>query len=630
MTTEEERATGYMGYLVSLAAVALAALLRLMLMPLLGNSVPYMTFFPATVFAAWFAGAGPGYLAAVTGGTLAYLLLAAPTAANRQAAPELLAYGLFLGINIFTSRLTSSLRSASARAEADGAALAESEERMRLGTEAAKMGAWTRDLRTEAVTWSPQLAAVFGIAPSEFGGTRQSYLDLVVAEDRPRIAEAVKQAIENCSDYEVVFRFIRRDGEERWMLARGRTYCDASGTPVRLAGVGIDITERKLAEEALRASEERYRSLIAATSSIVWTTDAAGTFVEPQPMWEEFTGQSWDIHRGSGWLEAIHEEDRDNVERRWRRALDGKTVFESEGRVWHAAFGQHRHFVARAVPVRNGDGSVREWIGALTDIEERKRLDQKLLHADKLDSLGVLAGGIAHDFNNLLVGIMGNASILEEAVTPGSEMAEIAAAIVQASERAAHLTRQMLAYAGKGRFVVRHVDLSREVRDLLPLLEPALHHSVELRLELQEGLPLVKSDPSQIQQIIMNLVINAAEATAKGGRVTVSTELREDAREAETLFGDDVPGNHPYVILRVQDTGHGMDEATRNRIFDPFYSTKFTGRGLGLAAVLGIVRAHHGGIQVQSAPGQGSSFTVYLPAEAASPAPVIAAERSAP
>ena len=431
-------------------------------------------------------------------------------------------------------------------------------------------------------------------------------------------------------DYDVVFRFIRRDGEERWMLARGRTYCDTVGVPVRLAGVGIDVTERKLAEEALRASEERYRSLIDATSSIVWITDASGAFVEPQALWQEFTGQAWEVQRGSGWLDAIHEEDRDDVRRQWQRALDSKAVFEAEGRVWHAASGQHRHFVARAVPVRNADGSVREWIGTITDVEERKRLDQKLLHADKLDSLGVLAGGIAHDFNNLLVGIMGNASILEETVTPGSDMAELAAAIVQASERAAHLTRQMLAFAGKGRFVVRQVDLSREVRELLPLLEPALPRSVDLRLELEDGLPPVKADPSQIQQIIMNLVINAGEATSKGGTVTISTALRNDARDAETLFGDEVRSEHAYVILRVQDTGQGMDEATRSRIFEPFFSTKFTGRGLGLAAVLGIVRAHHGGSQVQSAPGQGATFAVYLPAEALLPVAVAAGERSAP
>jgi signal transduction histidine kinase len=272
---------------------------------------------------------------------------------------------------------------------------------------------------------------------------------------------------------------------------------------------------------------------------------------------------------------------------------------------------------------------VREWVGTITDVDEKKRLDQKLLHADKLESLGVLAGGIAHDFNNLLVGILGNASILEEMAESGSQTAEFASAIVQASERAADLTRQMLAYAGKGQFLIRKVDLSREVIELLPLLEPAMSRSMELRLDLDRALPPVEADPSQVQQIIMNLIINAAEATPKGGVVTVSTAVSEDAPLAGFPAVDNAGPAERYVLLRVRDTGHGMDEATQSRIFDPFFTTKFTGRGLGLAAVLGIVRAQRGGIRVESEPGKGSTFTVYFPAAAAQSASVMVSPQSA-
>jgi PAS domain S-box-containing protein len=553
----------------------------------------------------------------LAGGTTAFFLVLEPPASGRWNAPDALAYVLFAGVNVFMAVLTSSLREARVRADEGRLALAESEERLRLGADAAHMGAWTRDLKTGVVTWSPELARVFGIQPEEFGRTEQSFFEFVHSEDLPGVIDIVRTAVEHRGDYEVEFRFYRRDGQLRWMLARGKTYCDPNGEPARLAGIGIDVTDRKVAEEALRASEARYRSLIAATSSVVLTADATAAFAEPQPGWEEFTGQGWEAHRGWGWLDAIHPDDRDSVQQMWRRALDTKSLHESEGRLWHAPSQQYRYFVARAMPVLDADGSVREWVGTITDVDEKKRLDQKLLHADKLESLGVLAGGIAHDFNNLLVGIMGNASILEEMAESGSQTAEFATAIVQASERAADLTRQMLAYAGKGQFLIRKVDLSREVTELLPLLEPAMSRSMELRLDLAPALPLVEADPSQVQQIIMNLVMNAAEATPKGGVVTISTALSEEAPQDGFWAVDHAGQPEGYVVLRVRDTGHGMDDATRRKIFDPFFTTKFTGRGLGLAAVLGIVRAQRGGICVESEPGKGSTFTVYFPATAA-------------
>ena len=613
---------------MSLAAVAAAALIRLLLWPVLGGYVPYLTFFPATVFSAWFAGRRPGCLAAVAGGTTAFLLVTETGA--RLNAPDILAYTLFIALNVFMALLTSSLRAARIRAEEGRLALAENEERLRLGAEAAHMGAWTRDLKSGVVTWSPELAHVFGIQPEEFGQTEQSFFEFIHPDDLQRVIDVVRTAVEHRADYEVEFRFYRRDGQLRWMLARGRTYCDPTGEPARLAGIGIDVTDRKFAEEALRASEARYRSLIAATSSVVLTADASAAFIEPQHGWEDFTGQPWEVHRGWGWLDAVHPEDRENVHQMWHRALETKCLHESEGRLWHAASQQYRYFVARATPVLDGDGSVREWVGTISDVDEKKRLDQKLLHADKLESLGVLAGGIAHDFNNLLVGIMGNASILEEMAESGSQTAEFAGAIVQASERAADLTRQMLAYAGKGQFLIRKVDLSREVMELLPLLEPAMSRSMELRLELGRALPPVEADPSQVQQIIMNLILNAAEATPTGGTVTVSTAVTDEVPLDGFSAVDHTAPSERYVVLRVQDTGHGMDEATQRKIFDPFFTTKFTGRGLGLAAVLGIVRAQRGGIRVESEPGKGSTFTVYFPAAASShAAPALVSPRSA-
>ncbi len=250
-------------------------------------------------------------------------------------------------------------------------------------------------------------------------------------------------------------------------------------------------------------------------------------------------------------------------------------------------------------------------------LEERKRSDEKLLRTQKLEGLGVLAGGVAHDFNNLLTGIMGNASLAVDNLPRGCEsLRSVLDDIVSASERASDLTRQLLAYAGKGRFVIAPLNLSALVRDISHLVQSTLPKNVELHLELSGNLPSIEADASQLQQVVMNLLINAAESipASVSGAVTARTGVREfDEKAARQSFtaGEVSPGR--YVALDVHDTGAGMDEATKDLIFDPFFTTKFTGRGLGLAAVLGIVQGHKGALNVQSALGKGSTFTVLFP-----------------
>jgi len=252
-------------------------------------------------------------------------------------------------------------------------------------------------------------------------------------------------------------------------------------------------------------------------------------------------------------------------------------------------------------------------------IEERARSDEKLLQKQKLESLGVLAGGVAHDFNNLLTGILGNASLALETVPGVSSTARMLQDVVEASERAAHLTKQLLAYAGKGRFFVQPVDLSDLVRDISHLIKSTIPKHVEIRLDLTERLPCIEADASQIQQLVMNLVINGAEAIPEDqpGSVLVTTRAQcvDDHYLAQIASaGEIVPGD--YVALEVHDSGVGMDPDTLRRIFDPFFTTKFAGRGLGLAATQGIVRGHKGLLKVYTAPGKGSTFKVLFPAAA--------------
>jgi PAS domain S-box-containing protein len=257
--------------------------------------------------------------------------------------------------------------------------------------------------------------------------------------------------------------------------------------------------------------------------------------------------------------------------------------------------------------------------------EERRRLERRVQDAQRLESLAVLAGGVAHRFNNLLVGMLGNASLARDLVPPDSPARAALEGIETSAQQAAELCGQMLFFSGRGRFVVGPLDLSAAVAQMQPLLELTAGSGAALHYELAGGLPPVEADAAQIRQLVLNLVTNAVEALpGPGGRITVTTGARPCGPKdwAETYRGADLPEGL-YVLLEVRDNGRGMDAETMGRIFDPFFTTKFTGRGLGLAAVLGIVRGHRGAIQVVSAPGQGATFRVFLPAfEAAAPADV--------
>ncbi len=248
--------------------------------------------------------------------------------------------------------------------------------------------------------------------------------------------------------------------------------------------------------------------------------------------------------------------------------------------------------------------------------QERRLMEQKLQHAQKLESLGVLAGGIAHDFNNLLVGVLGNANLARLQVPEDSPARESIQQVETAAQRAADLAKQMLAYSGRGKMVVELVDLGMLVDEMAHLLAASISKNAVLKLRIDDDLPAVSADPTQIRQVVMNLITNASDALGVAEGTIELTSGTLDVGPDDTLesyFDDRVlPGQ--YVFVEVADTGKGMDRDTLERIFDPFFSTKFTGRGLGLASVIGIVQGHGGTIQVRSTPDEGSVFRVLLPA----------------
>jgi signal transduction histidine kinase/CheY-like chemotaxis protein len=274
------------------------------------------------------------------------------------------------------------------------------------------------------------------------------------------------------------------------------------------------------------------------------------------------------------------------------------------------------------MPLRNAAGEIIGLVGISREItqekaagEERQKFEHKLQETQKLESLGVLAGGIAHDFNNLLTGILGNANLAKLEFPGNPVLFEHLDQIEKSSQRAAELCRQMLAYAGKGRFVVQNLDVTLLVEEITHLLQLSISKKAVMRFQLTHGLPPVSADATQIRQILMNLVINASDAIGdRSGVISVVTGLiRADTEYLRgTYLSPELPAGD-YVFVEVGDTGCGMSKETMNRIFDPFFTTKFTGRGLGLAAVLGIVRSHKGALKVYSEEGRGSTFKLLLP-----------------
>ncbi len=418
--------------------------------------------------------------------------------------------------------------------------------------------------------------------------------------------EQLKRGAAELTDVEIEPK--SRGGETRTLLINARRLRSPDQEPLVLMALQ-DVTERK------RAAEARYRRLFETARDGIVIVDAhTGDILDLNPFAEELLGyrrqelagrKLWEVESirdGTSMRGAIAQ-----IRERGMLRFDKFQVRTKEG----------RDVELEVIATVHSEGERQAIQFNMRDVSERKKFELELLETQKLESLGLLAGGIAHDFNNLLTGILGNASLALSEASPDQPMRIQLRQIVDAAERAAFLTRQMLAYAGRGRFVTANINLGDLGREISGLVRTSISKAVDLKLELAPNLPAIEADPAQLQQVVMNLVINGAESIGQDqvGTVTVRTSLREvSPEEAGTLFKSQPAGPGTYVQLEVIDTGAGMDEATKARIFDPFFTTKFTGRGLGLAAVQGIVRAHRGAIFVHSAPGRGTTFRIFLPA----------------
>lgn len=379
---------------------------------------------------------------------------------------------------------------------------------------------------------------------------------------------------------------------------------------------------RVRAERELSEQRELFELASTAVGIGIWDMDLTERTLVLDPNAREILGVEDDGNVFEAWCDAIHPADRDDVRETVGAHLRGETdAFLVEHRIVRKD-GTTRWVLVQGHATRDEQGKATRTISAGLDItpqkqldQERQRLESKVQQAQRLESLGVLAGGLAHDFNNLLMGVLGNAGLARRAVQAGSLVDQKIAEIETAAQRAAELTNQMLAYSGRARFTADSFDLNSLVEEMARLLRTVVSKKAALSLQLgSEPLP-IEADAGQVRQVVMNLITNASDALAdQPGAVTMASGMRHFDRH---FLSDVVPDEDliegTYAYLEVADTGVGMDDDTRSRIFDPFFTTKFTGRGLGLAAVLGIMRSHGGGIRVQSAPGEGTRATVIFP-----------------
>ena len=415
------------------------------------------------------------------------------------------------------------------------------------------------------------------------------------------------------------------DGQVRWFSAKlSPVFHDE-----RFAGsvaVVRDITERKRAEESLRESESRMRSLFEGVDDALFVHDEQGRILDCNEAACRRLGYTREelLSMRTSQIDAP-EFAEGFAERLAEQMAKGRLIWE----------GVHVARDGRRIPV-DINSSVIDYQGrkavlaVMRDLterkqadEERRRLEAQIQHTQKLESLGVLAGGIAHDFNNLLVGILGNADLALMDMSPLAPARGSVEEIKRAAVRASELTTQMLAYSGKGRFVVKAVSLNELVEEMVHLLAVSISKKTSLRLALAGELPTVEVDPAQIRQVVMNLITNAADAISDApGVITIGTGVIHADRGylADTYLNEELPpGDYAYV--EVSDTGCGMDTETKRRLFEPFFTTKFPGRGLGLAAVLGIIRGHRGAVEVTSDRGAGTKFRVLLPCSDKQPQP---------
>jgi len=403
-----------------------------------------------------------------------------------------------------------------------------------------------------------------------------------------------------------------KDGRYCWMDMTIVPFLNAAGKPYKYVAIRTDISARKAVEKR----QKKFTAAFYHAGEAMMITDANITIKYANAAFERLTGYS---------VEEVKNKHAGVIRSQRHDELFYNHINETiaKGVNWKGEFiiqckdGTEKTTLRSIAPVLDGDGKVINYVTIMTDLTEDKLLRSKMEHTQRLESLGVMAGGIAHDFNNILTSIMGNSKLAESKIKDGDqELATYLERIGSASERAADLCRQMLAYSGQGNVEIRAIDFADLVNEIASMLRVSVAGKIKIHYKLGKKLPAIEADTGQLQQVVMNLITNAGESYADGRGdvwIDVGQMYVDDDWLQRCLLSDDAKTGE-YIYLEVKDGGSGMDETVLKKIFEPFFTTKFTGRGLGMSAMLGIVKAHHGAIYVHSKLGEGTSIRVMFPA----------------
>lgn len=494
-------------------------------------------------------------------------------------------------------------------------ALRRSQKRLDLALAAGRIGTWEWDVEKGTSVWDERYRAIFGGGLSEGGGGDEEFLARVHPEDRERVRERVVRALRSGEEYRSEYRLVQPDGSVRHVEVHASVLRNPDGRTERMVGMCRDVTEQKRIERELRASDARFRSLAEHSGAILTEISSDGCVTYVSPSIQDVLGYSPQ--------EVTGRTVRDFVElvgsSRLQEAPEARTPEEFRDRVdlkqpsraFHRD-GSRRWIETSVYRHAAGEGRL---LAVSYDVTERHRLEEELRRTRTRESLGLLAGGFAHDFNNLLVGILGNVELALERVDGGAE-STLLRDTLEIGRRAERVIRELLTYAGRNLPERDPMFLRAVLQKLEPALREAAPPEARVTLDLgEEPGPWVEADAHQLRRAVLSLFANAVEALPDGrGTVSLSLgTLRADRRELSVYPSSDALEEGDYAFIDVRDDGCGMEPETLARVCDPFFTTKFQGRGLGLASALGIVRAHEGTLRFESEPGRGTSVRVLLP-----------------
>ncbi|MBW2541171.1 MAG: PAS domain-containing protein [Deltaproteobacteria bacterium] len=485
----------------------------------------------------------------------------------------------------------------------------------------AQIGFWEFDFASNTAWWSDELYRIFDLEPGSVTPTHRTLASLLHPDDLTVVDALIARARDAKSTDAVVHRTVLSKDSERRIELRAEVEHDAEGRPVRLFGIGVDVTDKLVAEDVIRDSEAR---LSDANRMLQAVLDATPVRFFWKDLDLRYLGCNTNFAKDAGFDSPSQLLGKDDFAMGWKdqakiyRADDRVVIESGQSKLNYeepqtTPDGETIWLRTSKTPLRTASGEIFGVLGTYEDITESKRLAEESLHREKLEAIGRLAGGVAHDFNNLLTVILGNIDIAQANLKSDTPLDEQLATIGASAKRAANLTAQLLAFARKQIIEPRPVDPNEKIDAVRQLLQPLLGEQIALEISTVDPSWLIQIDPGQFEQLLINLAVNARDAMPNGGTLSIATE--------NVILGDDYQAEHPevtpgpYVLVSVHDTGAGVEPSAQEHLFEPFFTTKASGEGtgLGLATCHGIVKQNGGHIELVSRPGQGTTFEIYLP-----------------